>query len=48
MVLHLGFRLNFTNKLAKESKYEWIYEIKHATDGSIVKFKERFVARGFS
>ena len=27
---------------------KWIYEIKHATDGSIEKYKARFMARGFS
>ena len=27
---------------------KWICEIKHATDGSIEKCKEIFVARGFS
>ena len=27
---------------------KWIYEIKHATDGSIEKYKDRFVVRGFS
>ena len=27
---------------------KWIYEIKHATEGSIEKYKVIFVARGFS
>ena len=35
-----------------EGKYivtsKWIYKIKHAADSSIEKYKERFMARGFS
>jgi hypothetical protein len=27
---------------------KWIYKIKHATDGNVEKYKEIFVARGFS
>jgi hypothetical protein len=27
---------------------KWIYNIKHAVDGSVEKYKVRFVARGFS
>jgi hypothetical protein len=26
----------------------WVYNIKHATDGSVEKYKSRFIARGFS
>ena len=34
------------NKSVVSSK--WIYKIKHVVDGSIEKYKSRFVARGFS
>ena len=38
--------LRSKNKFVVTSK--WIYNIKHAIDGSINKYKPRFVARGFS
>ena len=34
------------NKSVVSSK--WIYKIKHVVDGGIEKYKEIFVARGFS
>ena len=34
------------NKLVVSSK--WIYKTKHSTDGSIEKYKELFIACGFS
>ena len=35
-----------TEKSIVSSK--WIFKLKHAADGSIEKYKARFVARGFS
>ena len=33
-------------KLVVDSR--WLYKIKHAIDGSVEKYKARFVARGFT
>ena len=44
MVCEIVLRLE--GKLVVTSK--WIYKIKHAVDGSIEKYKARFMARGFS
>ena len=41
-----GYSSKTRGKSVVSSK--WIYKIKHAADGSIDKYKARFVARGFS
>ena len=38
--------LRLEKKFVMNSK--WIYKIKHTADGNIDKYKEIFVARGFS
>ena len=43
------YEIQFPDRSAKiwlSSK--WLYKIKHVVDGSIEKYKEQFVARGFS
>jgi hypothetical protein len=42
----LGIVLKPEGKLIVSSR--WLYKIKHSTYENINKFKERFVARGFS
>ena len=34
--------------MKNEVSSRWLFKIKHAADGSIEKYKARFVARGFS
>jgi hypothetical protein len=35
------------SKNKDEVSYRWLFKIKHAIDGSIEKYKARFVAHGF-
>jgi hypothetical protein len=35
-------------EIVPKGKYKWVYNINHAVDGSINKYKVRFMARGFS
>jgi hypothetical protein len=39
---------NINRKSKDVVSSRWLFKIKHATDGSIEKYKARFVARGFS
>ena len=51
---HRSIMKNEVREIVPRSKnkdgvsYRWLLKIKHATDGSIEKYKARFVARGFS
>ena len=42
------FGIQYPNQKTSVVSSKWIYKIKHASDGSIEKYKARFVARGFS
>ena len=42
----MGYSSKPEGKIIVSSK--WIFKIKHAPDGSIEKYKARFVAKGFS
>jgi hypothetical protein len=42
----LGDSVETVGKSVIDSR--WLYKVKHATDGSVEKYKARFVARGFS
>ena len=44
--MHMSHEKEDKGKLVVSSK--WLYKIKHAVDESVEKYKERFIAKGFS